>query len=148
MRLPSGEKATELTLDPTLSVSGSTAVGEGAVVKAVSLGACEPTGRGETDCSTGGLTKSGGVMADPTFARLDSFGVSTCFAGAGRCMATYHMTNADAATVNRIAVLQMTIFLKGRLLVADAVGSGTFRDPRERGVTSIALPMPVISRSA
>src|SRR5205807_2508954 len=46
MRVPSGDKATELTLDPRLSVSSSTTVGGEAVVKAVSLGACEAAGAG------------------------------------------------------------------------------------------------------
>src|SRR5438477_10346466 len=55
-----GEDAAFSSLSNLLALSTSTAVGEGAVVKAASFGACEPSGRGETDCSTDGAMETDG----------------------------------------------------------------------------------------
>src|SRR6266498_308469 len=63
MRLPSGEKATELTLDPMLSVRGSTAVGKGAVVKAVSGDNGSNDGAMETDGFAEGAESERGCFA-------------------------------------------------------------------------------------
>src|SRR5437763_16203009 len=130
-----GEDAAFSSLSSLLALRTSTAVGEEAVVKAASFGACEPSGRGETDCSTDGLTKSGVVVADCTLPGLDSFAVATCFAGCSSCVATYRTANANKAPANRIAALQMTSFLRGRVSAADAVGSATFCRPPECGAT-------------
>ena len=65
-------------------------------------------------------------MADSALGPLEPFAVAPCFTGCGSCVAMYRTANANKPPANRIAALQMTIFLKGGLLAADAVGSGTF----------------------